>query len=406
MRTVEKLANTFPAPVNGNGKGRLPACPAPSLFRSFWMGGFECACQINTRGVRLDMTAALGHDVNAAEDYALLRSIGISAARDGIRWHLVDRCGRYDFSSWDPMAEAARREGVQVLWDLCHYGWPDDVDIFTPAFVDRFARFCRAVARRHRETSDETAFYTPVNEISFFAWAACRKIMFPFARRRDGDLKRQLVRAAIAGIEGIWDADRNARIIFVEPLIHIVPPRGKADELARAKHESQFEAWDMLIGRAHPDLGGNPKYLDIMGLNYYASNQWEVPGGKKLRWAFEPLDDRWKPLYLLLEEVYRRYHRPLFIAETSHYGAGRAAWINEIAGETRQARKRGVPIEGVCLYPILDRFDWNHPRHWHHSGVFDMVRNRRPGDYRRVLNPEAGEALAAARKSLARLGCQ
>lgn len=399
MRTVEKIS------MNGNGRGHLPACPAPSLFRSFWMGGFECSCQINMRGERLDMTAALGHDANAAEDYALLRSIGVSSARDGIRWHLVDRCGRCDFSSWDPMAEAARREGVQVLWDLCHYGWPDDVDIFTPAFVDRFARFCRAVAHRHRETSDETAFYTPVNEISFFAWAACRKVMYPFARRRDGEMKRQLVRAAIAGAEAIWDADKNARVIFVEPLIHIVPPYGDDGDLARAKHESQFEAWDMLIGHAHPDLGGHPKYLDIMGLNYYASNQWEVPGGKKLRWAGEPLDKRWKPLYLLLEEVYRRYHRPLFLAETSHYGVGRAAWINEIARETRQARKRGVPIEGVCLYPILDRFDWNHPRHWHHSGVFDMVR-RKGGRFERVLNPDAGDALISARRSLARLGCE
>ena len=142
-----------------------------------------------------------------------------------------------------------------------------------------------------------------------------------------------------------------------------------------------------------------------MGLNYYAANQWEVPGGKKLRWVLEPLDQRWKPLYLLLEEVYRRYHRPLFIAETSHYGVGRAAWINEIAREARQARKRGVPIEGVCLYPILDRFDWNHPRHWHNSGVFDMVR-KKGGCFERVLNPDAGEALATARRSLARLGCE
>lgn len=400
MRTVEKVSGIAATPVNGDGRGRLPACPAPSLFRSFWMGGFECSCQINERGTRLDMTAALGHDAHAAEDYALVRSIGVSAVRDGIRWHLVDRGGRYDFSSWDPMAEAARREGVQVLWDLCHYGWPDDVDIFTPAFVDRFARFCRAVARRHRETSDDPAFYTPVNEISFFAWAACRKIMYPYAKGRDGEMKRQLVRAAIAAAEAIRDVDKKARIVFVEPLIHIVPPRGKPDDAARAKHESQFEAWDMLIGQAHPDLGGHPKYLDIMGLNYYAANQWEVPGGKKLRWAGEPLDDRWKPLYLLLEEVYRRYHRPLFIAETSHYGVGRAAWISEIARETRQARKRGVPIEGVCLYPILDRFDWNHPRHWHHSGVFDMVRQK-DGRYQRVLNPEAGEAVAAARKALA-----
>ena len=40
------------------------------------------------------------------------------------------------------MLEAARDEGVQVIWDLCHYGWPDDLDIFSPQFVERFARFC------------------------------------------------------------------------------------------------------------------------------------------------------------------------------------------------------------------------------------------------------------------------
>ena len=40
------------------------------------MGGFECSCQINSAGVRLDMTAALQHDVYAAEDYRRLREVG------------------------------------------------------------------------------------------------------------------------------------------------------------------------------------------------------------------------------------------------------------------------------------------------------------------------------------------
>ena len=49
-----------------------------------------------------------------------------------------------------------------------------------------FARFAREAARIHREHSDEAAFYAPVNEISFFAWAASRELMFPHAygRRR------------------------------------------------------------------------------------------------------------------------------------------------------------------------------------------------------------------------------
>ena len=41
--------------------------------------------------------------------------------------------GRYDWSSFLPMLRAARETGTQVLWDLLHYGWPDDLDIWRPA---------------------------------------------------------------------------------------------------------------------------------------------------------------------------------------------------------------------------------------------------------------------------------
>src|SRR5436853_5675296 len=80
------------------------------IFQSFWMGGFECSCQINSAGVRLDMTAAVQHDIYAAEDYRLLCEIGIATARDGVRWHLVDHAGEYRWESWMPMLDAARRE--------------------------------------------------------------------------------------------------------------------------------------------------------------------------------------------------------------------------------------------------------------------------------------------------------
>ncbi len=172
------------------------------LFRSFWMGGFECSCQINSAGARLDMTAALQHDIYAREDYRRLREAGMAAARDGLRWHLIDREGQYDWSSWLPMLEAARETGVQVIWDLCHYGWPDDVDIFSPEFVERFAAFTAAAARLHRERTGEPGVWAPVNEMSFFAWAAGRELMFPYAHGRDGELKRQLTLGGAGGRRG------------------------------------------------------------------------------------------------------------------------------------------------------------------------------------------------------------
>jgi hypothetical protein len=151
----------------------------------------------------------------------------------------------------------------------------------------------------------------------------------------------------------------------------------------------------MIAGRAAPELGGDEHFLDLIGVNFYAANQWEVPGGRKLHWDNGSNDPRWRPLHLLLEEVAARYRRPMIIAETSHYGVGRADWLNEIARECRLALARGVPLEAVCLYPILDRFDWEDGTHWHHSGLWDMHENG-SGHYHRVLNEEYAGALRAA----------
>ena len=343
------------------------------------------------------MSAAVQHDRCCAGDYRRLREVGIQTARDGVRWNLVDRGGGYDWSSWVPMLEAARTEKVQVIWDLFHYGWPDGLDIFSGYFIDRFARFCGAAAQIFREHSDEIAFYSPMNEMSFFAWAACRDLIYPYAFGRDGELKRQCVRAAIAAIESIRAVDPAARFVSPEPLIHNVPPVSQPWNTgpALAQRNSQFEAWDLLTGRIEPQLGGAEKYLDIVGVNFYAANEWEVPGGRKLNWDAGSDDPRWMPLHKLLAEVAGRYQRPLFIAETSHYGIGRAPWLAEVSAEVRIAIDQGTRIEGVCLYPILDRYDWEDSTHWHNCGLWDLEMDA-SGNYRRVLNEIYAHALCSA----------
>jgi beta-glucosidase/6-phospho-beta-glucosidase/beta-galactosidase len=366
------------------------------------MGGFEGACHINRSGTRLDLIAATQHDVQAAADYRLVRAVGMATVRDGVRWPSVEHGGSYDFSSFIPMLQAALAEEVQVIWTLCHYGWPDDLDVFSAAWVDRFARYCGAVARIVADHTDQVPLYSPINEISFLCWAAgdVGGFIHPHARERGNELKRQLVRGAAAGIEAIWNVDRRARIVHVDPVIKVFPRRDRPDLVAEALQydQSQFEAWDMLSGRTEPQLGGRPEYLDVMGLNFYHSNQWEH-GGDRLRWEDEPRDERWVPLHQLLAGLYQRYQRPICLGETSHFGSGRARWVREIGNEIAAALRAGVPVEGVCLYPVIDRPDWEDANHWHNSGLFDLL-HQPDGTLRRVLNEEYAGALCEAQATV------
>jgi beta-glucosidase/6-phospho-beta-glucosidase/beta-galactosidase len=366
------------------------------------MGGFEGACHINRFGTRLDLIAATQHDVQAAADYRLVRAVGMATVRDGVRWPAVEHGGSYDFSSFVPMLRAALAEQVQVIWTLCHYGWPDDLDVFSAAWVDRFARYCGAVARVVADHTDQIPLYSPINEISFLSWAAgdVGGFIHPHARERGNELKRQLVRGAAAGIDAIWNVDRRARIVHVDPVIKVFPRRDRPDLVAEALQydQSQFEAWDMLSGRTEPQLGGRPEYLDVMGLNFYHSNQWEH-GGDRLRWEDEPRDERWVPLHQLLAGLYQRYQRPICLGETSHFGSGRARWIREIGKEVAAALRAGVPVEGICLYPVIDRPDWEDANHWHNSGLFDLL-HQPDGTLRRVLNEEYAGALCEAQATI------
>ena len=242
------------------------------LFDSFLLGGFECSTHYLPSGKRLDEIAATRHDELAKPDYLRLHELGITTAREGIRWHLIERQpGNLDFSSALGMIRAARETGTQVIWDLCHYGWPDWLDIFSPEFVTAFERLARAFAKLLREEGDETPFICPINEISFFAWGGGDSLWLnPYARNRGDELKDQLVRATIAATEAVWDVNPSTRIAQIDPIINVLPEDPNSRKQCRDAENyrlSQYDGFDMLSGRLKPHLGGKPEYLDIIGVN-------------------------------------------------------------------------------------------------------------------------------------------
>lgn len=372
----------------GASHSRLP-------FGSFWQGGFEGADHVNPAGTRLCMQTCTGHLAHLDGDYRRAKALGIRTVRESVGWRRAAGARDADFDCVARRERAAHAHGIQILWTLWHYGIPEDVDLFSDDLPSRFADFCRAFAQCLRDTgaADRPRVYTPVNEISFLSWAVCRGDPV-----RGYALKKRLVAADLAGCRAIRAIDPKARFLHVDPLIHIVAPRQQPERAAEAAQvESyQYQAWDMLGGFIEPQLGGAPGWLDLPGINYYHGNQWELGTDARLSWHLR--DPRRRPFADMLAEAYHRYRRPLVISETSHVGSGRAAWLDDVAAEVARAQRRGVPVLGLCLYPLVDRPDWDDTSHWHHSGLWDIDR----ADHARIrhLDPAYARALARAQARL------
>jgi hypothetical protein len=345
-----------------------------ALFDSFLLGGFECTTGYNMYGAWIDQIVATQHDRFALDDYALLRKTGLRAARDGVRWPLVDRCGHYDWSTLAPLLAASRAHEITVVWDLFHFGMPDGVDPFAPGFADRFADYCHAAAAYVARETPGRPWFTPVNEPSYFAWAGGDVALFaPHARGRGPELKRALASAAIRGTEAIVSACPGAGIVSVDALCRVIAPADRPDLAAAAasfNDTAVFESWDMIAGRLAPELGGREEYLGVVGVNYYWTNQWELTRPDAPLLPDHP--ERW-PLARLLEGVAARYGAEVLITETSHVGAARDVWLDEVADEAERMLVLGVPLRGICLYPILGMPEWHAPEQWVPMGLWDLV---------------------------------
>jgi hypothetical protein len=330
-------------------------------FDSFFLGGFECSSHRRRDGVRLDLIKATGHDKHVLRDYRQLQELGFLTLRDGLRWHLIEKApGRYDWSSWMPMLEAAEQVGVQIIWDLFHYGSPDCVDQAAPDFPHRFTDFALAALEVQQSVSGRPPLVCPLNEINFLSWAVDDGYFPPVGSGRRGWMKDQLVRTAITAARSIKQRWPKATIVWAEPLIHIAPHDHRRQSIrgAKANLQGMYEAYDWIIGAAKPELGGDPSFVDLVGWNFYPHNQWYWKGPTIPMGHHE-----YRPLADMLIEMAERYGKPIFLSETGAEGSGKPSWLHYVCNEVRDAMDRGADIRGICWYPITAYPGWDNSRH-------------------------------------------
>lgn len=353
-------------------------------FRSFVWGGFEGASHRRIDRTRVDALEGSLHPRLAAVDLALLRALGIRTVREALRWHLIEaREGVFDWSSARGQVAGALANDTEVIWDLCHWGVPDGMDVMAPCWPARLARFAAQAARFLRGEGLRVAGWVPVNEMSFWAWAGGQTGGFaPFLHGAGDALKRQLVRGHLAAVAALREAGACEPILVCEPLTWMVAdPTSRAECLKSRTHEAaSLAAIDAILAR-------DPAAIDVIGLNSYPRNQWR-PDGRLV-----PLGaPGHRPLRDLLASVARRYGRPIALAEIGDEEPNGTAWTDHVAVEIAAARAAGVPIEGACLYPVLDYAGWDDGRHCR-CGPLGTERRRR---FVRAAHRPAIARLAAA----------
>jgi beta-glucosidase/6-phospho-beta-glucosidase/beta-galactosidase len=344
----------------------------PRLSHLEIIGGFESTYMpAHDR----DIFETTQHDVRWKADLALLQVDGVRRVRYPVRWHRIEeKEGQFNWSETDEKLSYLRQEGFVPIVDLVHHtsyplwlegGFGDD------RFGDAYLKYAREFALRYPWIEEYTLFNEPFSTLFL---AGHEGIWPPYTSGLRGfvDLIANVLPAVAEASRLYRDLLPRARHVWVDTCEHHTgsDPSGKA--YAAMANDRRFLVLDAFLGRGYDvesPLGielaaaGGERLLrigggsvDVLGLDYYAHCQWDF----SLAGGTAPT-----PTPVLLAELicqyWDRYGVPCVISETNVRGSSsdRATWLKYVLEQCEEARNRGVPVEGVCWFPVIDSTDWD-----------------------------------------------
>lgn len=377
--------------------------------------GIENSYPTLSTGRRIDQMEKCGHYERWAEDFALVREMGISALRYGPAYYRTHTGpGRFDWSTVDEPMRHLRELGIEVIADLCHFGVPDWLAGFQdPAFPVLFAEYAGAFARRY----PWVRYFTPVNEIfvcaSFSAlrgwWNECESSDAAFVRAM-----RNLCMANELAVETILAERPDAIFVQSESIEHFAPAGRGATKLAEHWNAIKHLSLDLTMG--HELAHGMAAFLNEhgvtsndlsffrerravgqrwLGTDYYPTCEHLVyASGRQTTNHRRPMGYR-----ALAAQYYDRYRVPLFHCETNRPTRFAVEWLESQWADVMALREAGIPVRGFTWYSLTDQIDWQHAlrverNDVHSVGLYDLDRRIRPvGEtYRAIVAAGVAEA--------------
>jgi beta-glucosidase len=322
-----------------------------------------------------DIFESTGHDVRWKQDLGLLTSCGVHRLRYPVRWHRVEHDeGHFDWRYTDEVLLHLRDNGFQPIIDLVHHtSYPKWLEggFADPRFRAAYLRYTEEFAKRYPWVQEYTLFNEPFSTLFLTGHEA---IWPPYQKGLENFVSQILnVLPALAEASRAYaDLLPGAKHVWVDTCEHHTGTGAGGSATARMANERRFLVIDSFLGRGYDpagpmadllrDAGGEalqvlePGRIDVLGLDYYAHCQWHFDDTGGAPNTPYPL-----PLAQQIHMYWDRYRLPCLVSETNILGraSDRATWFKYVLEQCELARQMGVPLEGLCWFPVIDSTDWN-----------------------------------------------
>jgi beta-glucosidase len=322
-----------------------------------------------------DIFESTAHDVHWREDLQLLRNCGVTRLRYPIRWHRVEaEEGVFNWQDTDTVLHHLRDNGFSPIVDLVHHTsyprWLED-GFADPRFHTAYRRYTEEFARRYPWVTEYTLFNEPFSTLFLTGHEA---IWPPYHRGLDTFVSQLLnVLPAVAEASRTYaELLPGAKHVWVDTCEHHTGAGASGSAYARMANERRFLVLDSFLGQGYDphgpmgdllrDAGGEalqslePGRIDVLGMDYYAHCQWHFDDQGGYPNTPYPM-----PLAQQIFSYWDRYRLPCLITETNVRGStsDRATWFKYVLEQCERAREMGVPLEGLCWFPVIDSTDWD-----------------------------------------------
>lgn len=374
-----------------------PAATAQARNRDtgrFWWGTSTSSYQNEDRGAKpgepgyfltdWDLFSAEGRAAPRGEDatfswthfdkdVAALKRLGVSHFRFSIEWARVEpEPGVYNEQAIRRYAEMARKlraagiEPVVSLWHITSPAWlyrqnDKKRSHFTHEEID--ARWQAYVRKIVPALAPHVRYFVPQNEANGSValgylgghWPP-GLLLHPGTYRNANAQAVKMFRDAVGIIK-----EHRADAVIVS--VHSLPYWRRNFLL-----DPTAATYNTMMRQNYDHLDAVIDLVDIVGVNYYYSQDADIPDflyqgrGEKasnytqMGWEIEP-----EGFYNTLDQVWRRYHKPILIVEN---GIGtqneqkKIKYLRDHINQVRRAIGDGIDIRGYFAWTLVDNYEW------------------------------------------------